>query len=227
MKNKPGTMWIGVILICLVQLACSIGNLPAQFLCEMEGGKWERPDLDKPGWCVEKAAPAPGPVNENEPENGVGERSTEPPIDPQGMQPTEKYLTPTPASAQECNATLYVQVLIEVTKQTQEQYYRECEYKLSATNVHPSQGIWILRRTNTSVHSSATDLDDSYWYSDLIFPGQFWEQLFRSNYYTNGQFSREGVDRVAGVFDRPDCLYLLYTAEVEAISQPVEWACGP
>jgi hypothetical protein len=61
----------------------------------------------------------------------------------------------------------------------------------------------------------------------LIFPGQLWEKLFRSNYYTDGQFSREGVDKVAGVFNRPDCLYLLTSTEVEAISQPVEWACGP
>ena len=45
--------------------------------------------------------------------------------------------------------------------------------------------------------------------------GQFWEGLFRSNYYTNGQYSRQDVDRVAGVFDRPDCIYLLSSAEVK------------
>jgi hypothetical protein len=155
---------------------------------------------------------------------------TSPPAEPQLIplaSATGEYLSPTPASAQECNATLYVQALVEIVKTTQEQYYRECEYKLSLTNIHPSEGIWVLRKTNTSVHSSATDLDDSYWYSDLIFPGQFWENQFRSSYSTNGQFSRQGVDKVAGVFNRPECLYLLTSREVEAISQPVEWACGP
>ena len=50
-----------------------------------------------------------------------------------------------PASPQECNATLYVQVLVEVVVTKQELYYRECEYKLSLTNIHPSENIWILR----------------------------------------------------------------------------------
>lgn len=222
MKKSWKMACLGLILLWLFQLACSIEEFSPEYFCEMKGGTWHRSTPESDAWCEMPQNPAP-PVPQD--------AETNPPQSDQPVSPfvtaTGEYLTPTPASAQECNATLYVQVLIEVTKQTQEQYYRECEYKLSLTNIHPSEGIWVVRKTNTSVHSSATNSDDSYWYSDLIFPGQLWEKLFRSDYYTNGQFSREGVDRVAGVFNRPDCLYLLTSAEVEAISQPVEWACGP
>ena len=223
MKKNWKIRCVAPILVMLVQLACSIEDVSPEYFCEMKGGTWHPSTLDEDAWCEKPKKPAPPPT---QPEVES--------IPPQPNQPgsilataTGEYLTPTPASAQECNATLYVQVLIEVIKTTQEQYYRECEYKLSLTNIHPSEGVWVVRKTNTSVHSSATNSDDSYWYSDLISPGQLWEYKFRSSYYTNGQFSRHGVDRVAGVFNRPDCLYLLTSAEVEAISQPVEWACGP
>lgn len=223
MKKNWKIGCVALILVMLVQLACSIEDVSPEYFCEMKGGTWHPSTLYEDAWCEKPKKPAPPPT---QPEVES--------IPPQPNQPgsilataTGEYLTPTPASAQECNATLYVQVLIEVVKTTQEQYYRECEYKLSLTNIHPSEGVWVVRKTNTSVHSSATNSDDSYWYSDLIFPGQLWEYKFRSSYYTNGQFSRQGVDRVAGVFNRPDCLYLLTSAEVEAISRLVEWACGP
>jgi len=219
MKKNWKIGCLALVLIMLVQLACSIEDVSPEYFCEMKGGTWHISTPETDAWCEMPEKPAQPQFEQN------------PPAPNQTVSPlataTGEYLTPTPASAQECNATLYVQVLVEVVKTTQEQYYRECEYKLSLTNIHPSEGIWVVRKTNVSVHSSATNSDDSYWYSDLIFPGQLWEKLFRSNYYTNGQSSREGVDRVAGVFNRPDCLYLLHSEEVEAISQPVEWACGP
>ena len=222
MKKNVKVGWLALILILLAQLACGIEDFSPEYFCEMSGGTWHKSTPESEAWCEMPNTPAPlipsdAESNPSQPDQPVSPLATS----------TGEYLTPTPASAQECNATLYVQVLVEVVKTTQEQYYRECEYKLSLSNIHPSEGIWVVRKTNVSVHSSATNSDSSYWYSDLIFPGQLWEKLFRSNYYTNGQFSREGVDRVAGVFNRPDCLYLLTSAEVEAISQPVEWACGP
>lgn len=223
MKKNWKIGCIALILVTLVQLACSIEDVSPEYFCEMKGGTWHPSTLYEDAWCEKPKKPAPPPAQPEVESNP-----------PQPNQPgsilataTGEYLTPTPASAQECNATIYIQVHVEIVKTTQEQYYRECAYKLSLTNIHPSEGIWVVRKTNTSVHSSATDLDDSYWYSDLISSGQLWEYQFRSSYYTNGQTSREGVDRVAGVFNRPDCLYLLTSAEVEAISQPVEWACGP
>lgn len=219
MKHKPNPGWIGVILAWFVQLACNLGNLPAQYQCEMEGGIWHPPILEEQGWCEEKPA--------SEGENSTGEVSTETPLDSTGEFPTEKYLTPTPASAQECDAALYIQTQVEIIENRQELYYRECDYKLTADSIHPSEGVWFVRRTNTSVHSSATNSDDSYWYSDLLMPGQGWEAQFHSTYYTDGQSSRQGVDKITGVFNRPECLYLLNSPEVEAISIPVEWACSP
>jgi len=221
MRKSLGLGWRTLILILLVQLACNVEEVSPEYFCEMKGGRWHKSTPYDDAYC-ERATP----TSETKTENQTGGMSSEPQEVPQSVA-TEKYLTPTPASAQECNATVYIQTQIEIVKTTQEQYYRECKYKLSTVNIHPNDGIWVVRRTNTSVHSSATNADDSYWYSDLIFPGQSWEKQFRSSYYTNGQTSREGVDKVAGVFDRPDCIYLLTSAEVEAISQPVEWACGP
>jgi len=217
---------LALILVLLVQLACNIDEVAPGVFCEMKGGKFIKGEYSFDDVCVMPGTATPTVQMEDTAGEMPNELSTETPPSPLA-EPTGKYLTPTPASAQVCNATVYIQTEIEIVKTTQEQYYRECEYKLSAANLHPSDGIWVLRRTNTSIHSSATDVDDSYWYSDLIFPGQLWEGQFRSSYYTNGQTSRQGVDRVAGVFDRLDCLYLLTSDEVEAISQPVEWACGP
>ncbi|MBI5354504.1 MAG: hypothetical protein HZB50_17830 [Chloroflexi bacterium] len=217
---KKNVWRLALLLVLLVQLACEVEDVSPEYFCEAKGGKWHPSTIYESAYC-ESATPTPKPQTENQ----AGEM----PIEPEGAQPvaTEKYLTPTPASAQECNATIYIQTQIEIVKTVQETYYRDCDYKLSASNIHPTDGIWVVRRTNTSVHSAATNLDDSYWYSELIFPGQVWEQQFHSSYSTNGQFSRQGVDRVAGVFDRPECYYLLSSAEVEAISQPVEWMCGP
>jgi hypothetical protein len=212
---------LAMALVLLAQLACGVEDVSPEYFCEMKGGKWHKSTPYQDAYC-ESATPAV----ESNLENEAGEAPTESQVDPP-VAATEKYLTPTAASAQECNATVYVQTQIEIIKTVQETYYRECEYKFTAANVHPTDGIWILRRTNTSIHSNAANSENTYWYSDLIFPGQIWEKQFRSSYYTDGQTSREGVDRVAGVFDRPDCLYLLTSEEVEAISQPVEWACGP
>ena len=39
--------------------------------------------------------------------------------------------------------------------------------------------VWIVRRTNTSVHSSATNSDDMYWYADLLMPGVSGLELVR------------------------------------------------
>lgn len=223
MKNRL-SMGVGLILILLVQLACGVEDVSPEYFCEMNGGTWHPSTMEEDAWC-ERAKPTatPKPVNENQP----GEISTESSNDAQEAAPTEKYIPPTPASAQECNATIYIQTQVEVIKNAQEPLYRECDYKINANNVHPSEGVWVIRRTNTSVHSSATNLDDSYWYSDLLMPGQGWEAQFRSTYYSDGQTSHQGVDKVAGVFNRPECLYLLNSPEVEAISQNVEWACGP
>lgn len=224
MKKKPNPGWIGVILILMLQWACTIMDTLPDYFCEMNGGTWHPSTMERDAWC-ERAKPTatPKPVNESQP----GEISTESSNDSQEVPPTEKYLTPTPASAQECNATLYLQAQVEIIKNQQEPSYRECDYKLSAGSTHPSEGVWIIRRTNTSVHSSATNLDDTYWYADLLMPGQVWESQFRSTYFSDGQTSRQGVDKIAGVFNRPECLYLLTSPEVEAISTPVEWACGP
>lgn len=224
MKKRSNSGWIGVVLILILQLACVIEEVLPDYFCEMNGGTWHPSLVEEDGWC-EPAKPTatPEPTNENQ----LGEISTESSNDAQDAPPTEKYLTPTPASAQECNATLYIQAQVEVIKNTQETSYRECYYKLSAINIHASEGIWIVRRTNTSVHSSATNLDDSYWYADLLMPGQGWESQFRSTYFIDGQYDRQGVDKVAGVYNRPECLHLLTSPEVEAISQPVQWACAP
>lgn len=220
MKKRSNSGWIGVILILLVQLACNMGNLPAQYQCEMEGGIWHSPVLEEQGWCEEQ------PLNENEAQNPAGDEPHAPQENPPPEE-TEEYIPPPDAPPQECNATLYIQAQVEIIKNTQETSYRECDYKLSAINIHASEEIWIVRRTNTSIHSSATNSDDSYWYADLLMPGQSWEAQFRSTYYTDGQTSREGVDKIVGVINRPECLYLLTSPEVEAISTAVEWACAP
>ena len=213
---------VALALLLLAGLACRVEDVSPEYFCEMRGGTWHKSTQYEDAWC-EEAKPNPNTQTENE----AGESSTEPASDPQEAQPTEKYLTPTPASAQECNATVYLQTQVEILPIKQEAYYWECDYKLTVKNVYPSEGIWVVRRTNTSVHSSATDSDSVYWYSELVFPAQLWSQEFRSTYFTDGGSSREGVDRVAGVLNRPECLYLLNSPEVEAISVPVEWACGP
>lgn len=207
MKNKLSPGWVGVILAWLVQLACNMGNLPAQYQCEMEGGVWHPPVLEEGAWCEEN----PGSESES---------SSEPAIE-------SAAALPTPASAQECNATLYIQTQVEITKNAQEPSYRECDYRLKGSNAHASEGIWIVRRTTTSTHAPPKDCDTCDWYSDLLFPGQEWEKTFRATFYSDGQAGFEYVDKVTGVFNRPECLYLLNSPEVEAISQPVEWACGP
>jgi hypothetical protein len=223
MKKNWKMGWFALILVFLVQLACaSFTEIAPETFCEMRGGKFIKGEISFDDVCVMPRTATPASQMENKTEVAP----SNPPVSPLASA-TGEYLTPTPASAQDCNATAYIQTQIEIVKTTQEQYYRECEYKLVVTNAHPSDGIWALRHTNTSVHSPALDSENSYWYSDLIVPGQLWEKQFRSSYYTDGQFSREGVDMVAGVFNLPDCLYLLKSADVELISQPVEWACGP
>jgi hypothetical protein len=225
MKKNPNLVWLGLVLVLLAGVACRLEDISPEYFCEMNGGTWHPATMEEDAWC-ERAKPNSEVQPENEAEKPAGDTPTEPQVNPP-IESTETYASPTPASAQECNATLYVQTQVEVIKETKELYYRECDYKLSASSLHPSEGVWVVRRTNTSVHSSATNLDDSYWYSDLLMPGQGWAAQFRSTYYTDGQTSRQGVDKVAGVYNRPECLYLLNSAEVEAISQPVEWACGP
>lgn len=228
MKKKTNPGWIGVILILILQLACTIADTLPDYFCEMNGGTWHPSTQYEDAWC-ERAKPTATPeaASQSPPENQPGEISTESSNDAQDASPTEEYVPPTDASPQECNATLYIQTSVEVTNSVQELYYRDCDYKLSAGNIHPSEGIWIVRHTNTFIHSSATNSENSYWYSDLLLPDQAWEKQFRSSYFTDGQSSREGVDKVAGVFNRPECLYLLTSPEVEAISKDVEWACGP
>ena len=225
MKKRPNPGWLGLVLVLIAGLACSVEDISPEYFCEMRGGTWHKSTEYEDAYC-ESAKPNPETQPENEIENPAGDVPTEPQGNPP-IEETEAYASPTPASAQECDATLYIQTQVEVVKETHETYYRECEYKLTATNIHPSEGVWVVRRTNTSVHSSATNLDDSYWYSDVLMPGHLWEYQFPSNYYTDGQSSRQGVDKVAGVYNRPECLYLLHSPEVEAISVSVEWACGP
>jgi hypothetical protein len=215
MKNKA---WIGVILLIILQWACTIMDTLPDYFCEMNGGTWHPSTLEEDAWC-EPAKPTATPK--------PGEISTQSSNDAQEAPPTEKYLTPTPASAQACNATLYIQTQVEVIKNAQELYYRECDYKLSASNIHPSEGIWIIRLTNAGTHNPPKDCDSCYWYSDLLFPGQGWEKSFRATYFSDGKASFEYVSKVAGVFNRPECLYLITSPEVEAISQTVEWACAP
>jgi hypothetical protein len=227
---KPA--WLALGLVVLVQAACSVVDVLPDVFCEMQGGKWHERTEYSDAWCEEKKPSAPSktpaaspPETPNNPSRDMPTTSS-PSSSPLEL-PTGEYLTPTPGSTQGCDATLYIQSGLEVVKNVQEAHYRDCDYKLSLTNVHPSAGIWVVWRKNTSVHSSATNLDDRYWYSDLLAPDQLWEKTFRSSYFTDGQTSREAVDRVAGVYNRPECLYLLTSAEVEAISQPVEEACGP
>lgn len=213
---------LALALLLLAGLACRVEDVSPEYFCEMRGGTWHKSTQYEDAWCEEAK-----PKSNTQTENDAGKNPTEPASDAQEVAPTEKYLTPTPASAQECDATVYLQTQVEILPIIQEAYYWECDYKLTVKNIYPSEGIWVVRRTNTSVHSSATNLDDSYWYSDLIFPNQIWEGQFPSSYYTDGQSSRQGVDKVAGVLNRPECLYLLHSPEVETISVPVEWACGP
>ena len=222
MKNKP---WIGVILILILQLACTIADTLPDYFCEMNGGTWHKATEYEDAWC-ESAKPNSDGQPENEAENPAGDATQEPQVNPL-IEETEAYSSPTPASAQECSATLYIQTQVEIIKNVQELYYRECDHKLSVDNIHPTEGIWIVRRTNASTHVPPKDCDSCSWYSDLLFPGQAWEKQFRAIYYSDGKAGYEYVDKIAGVFNRPECLYLLNSPEVEAISQAVEWVCGP
>lgn len=207
---------IALVLTLLAGLACRVEDISPEYFCEMRGGTWHKSTEYEDAWCAE---PTPKPDQTGESSTGVTTDSQE--------APTEKYLTPTPASAQDCSATLYIQAQVEIIKNAQEPYYRECDYKLSVENIHPTEGIWIVRRTNASTHVPPKDCDSCSWYSDLLFPSQAWEKQFRATYFSDGQAGYEYVDKVAGVFNRPECLYLLTSPEVEAISTPVEWACSP
>ena len=238
MQKNWKTGCLVLILVLLSQLACVVTDLapePIQLIspslyCMLTGGKWYDDPLGSGGGCIYPEKPVP--QTEADPDG----QSTQVEGGPEGQPPVPQVqpiateggggATPVPASVQECNATGYIHTLIEIVKNVQEQYYRECHYKLTLFNVH-SEGIWIVRNTNVNVHSVTTDSDSSYWYSDLVFPGQSWEYVFRSSYFSDGQTSREGVDRIAGVYNRPDCIYLLTSDEIEFISTPIEWACGP
>ncbi|MCK6584231.1 MAG: hypothetical protein L6Q49_14130 [Anaerolineales bacterium] len=222
MNKRNNLVGTGAILILILQLACTIVDVLPDYFCEMNGGTWHPSTIDEDAWC-EKAKPNPEATPEAGETTPAGNEAEENPP----AEGTEEYIPPTDAPAQACDATLYVQTSIEIVKEVQEPYYRECHYKLSAGNIHASEGIWVVRRTNVSVHSNQTNSESSYWYSDLLMPNQGWEFTFRSTYFTDGQISREGVDKVAGVYNRPECLYLLTSQEVESISAPVEWACGP
>lgn len=230
MKRNWKPVCLALVVLWIVQAACLAVDLapePIQALspslfCLLKGGSWYDDPLGSGGYCVypDESAPNPQPGGESE-----GQQPA-PQVQPDATA-SGGGATPIPASPESCNATAYIHPQIEIVKDVKEQYYRECHYKLTLFNVH-SEGIWILRRTNVSVHSSATNTDDTYWYSDLLFPGQSWEYVFRSNYFTDGQTSRDGVDRIAGVYNLPACLYLLTSDEqLETISLPIEWACGP
>lgn len=225
-KNKA-RLFLVLIPVLPSLLACLVTDIAAEPVrqlsptlhCMLTGGNWHEDPLGNGGTCIYPDKPVPQPGGES-----VVQPSAEP-VQPVGTA-GGGGATPIPASSEECNATAYIHPAIEIVRDVKELYYRECHYKLTLFNVH-SEGIWILRKTNVSVHSSATNSDSTYWYSDLVFPGQAWEYVFRSSYYTDGGTSREGVDRIAGIYNRPDCLYLLTSDEIETISVPVEWACGP
>lgn len=222
MKKRVNPVWIGVILILILQLACTIADTLPDYFCEMNGGTWHPATMEEDAWC-ERAKPNPEVKPEAQDTNPTGgEAGVNPPT-----EGTEEYIPPTNASAQDCNATLYIHTEVELIKDSQEPYVRECEYKLTGNNIHSSEGIWIVRRTNVNTHAPPKDCDTCYWYSDLLFPGQAWEKTFRATFFNDGQAGFEYVDRVAGVFNRPACLYLLNSPEIESISTPVEWACSP
>lgn len=225
MKKRPNLGWLGLSLILLVQLACGVEDVSPEYFCEMKGGTWHKSTEYADAYC-ESGKPNSETNSENNVEGQAGDIPTEPQINP-SIEETEAYASPTPASAQACNATLYVQIAGEVVETTQELYYRECEHELRATNLNPSEGVWIVRHTIAGTHAPAKDCDSCYWYSDLLFPKQMWQKQFRATFFSDGQASFEYVDKVAGVYNRPECLYLLNSPEVEAISVPVEWVCGP
>ena len=211
---------LALSLALLAQLACEkFTEIDPETFCEMQGGQFIRGEFASDSVCFLPFTATPVPRESP----NVPRSSPEVPSE----SPTGEYLTPTPAPVQECNATLYLQLQSEIVRTTDEQYLRECDYRLAASNIHPSAGIWVVRRTNISIHSTALDTEERDWYSDLLFPGQSWEQQFHSSFYTDGQTSLHGVDRVAGVFDRPECIYLLTSPVVESISQPVECMCAP
>lgn len=227
MISRKYTIVQALLIGFFAQLACGTLYMSiSRAECEAKGGIWRQVVVVQGGEVEEMCEM---PTDTILPEDG-GNIFDEPPTKtppPLVAGPTGAYLSPTPALARDCNAAAYLQVKVEVVKTSQETYYRECEYRLRISNLHPDKLIWVVRRTNTSIYSSALNSDSTYWYSDLVTPGGFWEKQFRSSYYTNGQFSSEGVDRIAGVHNRPDCTYLLTSEEVMTISLPVEWACGP
>ncbi len=222
MKKRTNPGWIGAILILILQLACTIADTLPDYFCEMNGGTWHPSTMDEDAWC-EKAKSDPKTTPEAGETTPAGNEAEENPP----TEGTEEYVPPTNAPAQACDATLYIQTSIEIVKEVQEPYYRECDYKLTGNNVHSSEGIWIVRRTNVNIHAPPKDCDTCYWYSDLLFPGQAWEKNFRATFFSDGKAGIEYVDLVAGVFDRPACLYLLTSPEIESISVPVDWVCGP
>ena len=194
-----------LVMLLLAGLACQAVNNAPEYFCEMRGGVWHTSTEDEAAYCEESA---PGADQQNLNQTGAG--STESSTD-----------------IQACNATQFIQTQVEIIKNTKDQHYRECDYTLSATNSHPNEGVWIVRRTNTCFHNPAKDADSTCWNSDLLPSGQLWEKTFRATYFSDSQAGIEFVDKVAGVYNRPECLYLLNAPEVEAISVPVEWVCGP
>ena len=89
MKKKLSPVWFGSVLIFIVQLTCTMGNLPAQYECEMEGGIWHTPILEEPGWCEKKSQP------ENEDAAPAETMPNEPPINPP-IEEKEAYVSPIP-----------------------------------------------------------------------------------------------------------------------------------
>jgi hypothetical protein len=225
MKKRPNLGWLGLSLILLVQLACGVEDVSPEYFCEMNGGTWHKSTEYADAYC-EPGKPDSGTNSESKVEGPAGDVATEAQVNP-SIEETEAYASPTPASVQACNATLYVQTTGEIVETTQELYYRECDHELKVINLHPSEGVWVVRHTIAGTHNSTKDSDSGYWYSDLLFPEQMWQKRFRATFFSDGQASFEYVDKVSGIYNRPECLYLLNSPEVEAISVPVEWACGP
>lgn len=209
MKTCTRKGMYALLLALLIQMACGIGDVSPKSICEMNGGRWHPSIAGEDAWC------------ETLPKTPF-ENPTLPALPQSNNTPT-----PPPIAPQTCNAIMYVRAEVEVTENNEESSLRECKYKLTVTHTYKDDDLWVLHHCAIDILKPNSHLQDAYWFSDRVYYLETWEQVFTSTYFADGQYSRKGVDRIAAVFNRPECLYLLTSPEVESISIPVKWECAP
>jgi hypothetical protein len=192
-----------IIALALSMLACTVYDIfgvLGEDGCEMIGGTWRYGSTFE-DYC--------GPPSEDS-------RPSDEAQDGDGAPPAQEA----------CNATEYLLVTSEIQQnETFPSGTRHCNYYLYITNAHPDTPVWLFIYQH--YEEGRWEMSDEWKSSIRLTPGME-EDWYCYVAIPEGD-APHGVSvakRIAGIFDRPECGYLMEDDEYrEEISVPVESRC--